>query len=242
MIGLVHLSADTKIRESMVTANMPGSKIIGVGTVKGDPKISVGSWVMIIVILALLLLPLLTLTVAFICSQKANAQTPQELYWYYWTQAAQRDAANNEKSRVKVMLDNVYYQLSNYYDKNKSLPRFDPDMDKFMTGSYKKIMSQDPDSTWAPTASGSHRSFGSMRMFYDAGAANLTKINDKYQLPESWKGDPKSIVVVTDGADHAVTYYTGDDQKPLVFSVIDLTPGDNDDDNNSQNPNPTLKK
>lgn len=220
----------------MVSSHTPASKIIGVNNVKGDSKISVGSWVMIVVILALLLLPLLTLTVAFFCSQKANAQG--ELYWYYWTQAAVQGAAKDQKSRVKVMLNNVGDQLISYYNKNKSLPRFDPDMDKFMTRSYKSVMNQDPDSGWSPSAAGSQRSFGSMRMFYDAAAGNLTKINDKYQLPEAWMGDANSIVVVTDGGSNAVAYYTGVDQKPMAFSVIDCTPGD-DDDNDDANARPS---
>lgn len=207
---------------------MPGSKIIGVETIKGNPKISVGSWVMIVVILALLLLPLLTLTVAFICSQKANAQG--ELYWYYWTAAAQQGAARDEKERVKVMLNNVGEQLTNYYDKYKKLPRFDPDMDKFMTRSYKSIMNQEPDSNWSVGAAGSHRSYGSLRMFYDASAGNLTKINNKYELPAAWGGDANCIVIVTDGTSNAVAYYTGVDQKPSAFSVIDCTPDDDSDD------------
>ena len=212
-----------------VNTKMPGSKIIGVGTVKGDPKISIGSWVMIVVVLALLLLPLLTLGIAFICAQKAEAQA--ESYWYYWTAAAQQSAAkNDEKAQVKMLLDNVSEQLFKYYDKNKSLPRFEPEMDKFMTGSYKSILRQDADSTWAPSASGSQRSYGSLRMFYDAGAGNLTKINDKYKLPSGWSGDSGSLVVVTDGGSNAVAFYAGVDQKPTAFSVIDCTPGDDDDD------------
>ena len=107
---------------------------------------------MIVVVLALLLLPLLTLTVAFFCAQKANAQG--ELYWYYWTQAAAQGAAKDEKSRVKVMLANVGDQLVSYYKKNKTLPRFDQDMDKFMTSSYKSVMNQDPDTGWSAGSAG----------------------------------------------------------------------------------------
>lgn len=215
----------------MVSSQMSESKIIGVSTVKGDRNISVSSWVMIVIILALLLLPLLTLTLAFFCTQKANAQG--ELYWYYWTQAAVQGAAKDEKSRVKEMLNSVGAQLNSYYKKNKSLPRFDPEMDKFMTRSYNSIMNQEADSGWSPSAAGSQRSFGSMRMFYDAAAGNLTKINDKYQLPEAWMGDANSLVVVTDGGSNAVAYYTGVDKKPMAFSVIDCTPADNDDDNDA---------
>lgn len=168
-----------------------------------------------------------SIAVLLTSSQLVFAQS--ELYWYYWTQQAVAGANKDQKSRVKVMLENASDRLNDYYLQNKSLPRFDPDMDTFMTKSYKSIMSSPADANWTPSASGSQRAFGDVRMLYDARAGNLTKINDKYELPSDWTGDVNKLVIVTDGQDEAVAYFTGVDGKPTAFMIIDCTPGVDDD-------------
>ena len=156
--------------------------------------------------------------------QEARAQG--QLYWYLWTQQAVYGANDAAKPRIKTMLNNAAAAANSYYAANKSLPRFDPDMDKFMANNYKSINGS-VDGDPKPGSSGAQRSYGTLRMFYDARAGNLTKVNDKYELPSDWTGDINSVVLVTDGNSNAVAYFTGTDGKPAAFQVIDTTPDDN---------------
>lgn len=186
-------------------------------------KVSIFSWMILSLGIAMLFLPLIIL--AIVHAPKAHAQE-NEIYWYYWQRAALAGENEKEKGRVTVMLNNAASSLQDYYKSNKSLPRFDNDMDKFMSGQYKSIMSKTADSGWSPSTAGSQRTFGNMRMFYDSRAGNIPRVNNKYQFPQEWGGEADSVAIATDGNANAVVYYIGPDQKPMGYKVVDCDPSD----------------
>jgi hypothetical protein len=146
------------------------------------------------------------LLVSFSSTIAANAQLNEQL------QLQSTVAVRN--------IDRLCDALDSYYSKRKSLPKTEKDMDRFLPVAFKQAMNENVGPELALKNVGNQRTFGTLRIQFDARAANPTQINGVYKLPDDWTCEPGNTAIVTDGDNHAVLFTGGMDGKPQNIRCI----------------------